>query len=173
MTAKRKKIAVVVGLVLFLSSPAAASVIYQWTENGVLHFTDNVNLVPDAARKSPSFNVRRDFDTSASNVPEVRQAAAEPPVEPQAARFAEPMPVLSEPIMTVYAPQEVTIVVVNSDQQHIKTHPCKFGARCAPVFRPDFNNRQYIHPDVFNGGSRQYIQPRLFNATPRPSIGRR
>jgi Domain of unknown function (DUF4124) len=174
MTAKRKTIALTVTLALFISSPAAASVIYQWTApDGVLHFTDNSNLVPEWARKSPSFIVRNDLETTAPDLPQLRQMSAEPPVRPEVARVAEPMPVTSEPITTIYAPQDVTIIVVNSDKRHFKKDPCKFGAPCAPVFRPDFNNRQYIHPSVFNGGSRQYIHPSVFNATPRRHSGRR
>jgi hypothetical protein len=172
VSANRKSIAMAVCLTVLLSSRAAAGVIYQWTENGVVHFTDSLSLVPDAARKSSSFIVRKDLDTSGFYVTQVQQVSSEALVEPEAARVAEPMQAPSEPIMTVYAPQEVTIVVVNSDSRHLRKDPCKFG-HCAPAFRPDFNSRQYIHPSVFNGGSQQYIQPRLFNPTPRHHIPRR
>jgi hypothetical protein len=172
MTAKRKRIGLAVVLALLISSNAATNEIYQWTDvNGVLHFTDTLTAVPQAARNSASFIVRRDF--TINKIPEVTQMSVEPLVQPEMARPAEPASLPSQPLATVYAPQEVTIVVVNSSIGRPKHDPCKFGAHCRPVFRPDFNNRQYIHPSVFNGGSRQYVHPSVFNAGSQQHIRRR
>jgi hypothetical protein len=29
-----------------------------------------------------------------------------------------------------------------------------------PVFQPSFDDRRFIHPSVFDGGSRQFIHPK-------------
>jgi len=172
MITKRKKLLLAMGLALFISSSARAAVIYQWTENGVLHFTDSLSLVPEPVRRSSSLTVREMSDSSSATRPQVATPAVEPP-QPGTGPFAEAIPVAFEPLVTVYAPEETTIVVVNSDVRQPIKHPCKLTPHCKPIFRPDFNNRQYIHPSVFNGGSRQYIHPSRFNAGPRPPVGRR
>jgi hypothetical protein len=172
MKAKRKVTGLAVGLALLISSNAATNEIYQWTDiNNVIHFTDNLSAIPEAARNSSSFVVRRDLPRT-PNTPEVRQMPAEPLIQAEATRIPEPIALPSE-ITAVYAPQDVTIVVVDWAIPPPRHAPCKFGAHCRPVFRPDFNNRQYIHPSVFNGGSRQYVHPSVFNGSSRQHSRRR
>jgi hypothetical protein len=157
MTVMTKRLGQAFGLALILGSPAAANEIYQWTDvKGVIHFADSLNWVPETARNSSSFVVRKDLDNT-SKITELPHRTPEPIVNPEAAPLLEPMPNRTDPTSVVYASQEVTIVVVNSATRHFKRRPC---SHCKPVFRPDFNNRQYIHPSVFNGGSRQYVYPR-------------
>jgi Domain of unknown function (DUF4124) len=160
MIATVKRLGLVIGLTLLLSSPVSAGEIYQWTDiNGIVHFTDNLNWVPELARNSSNLIVRRDLPTNASPAVEVRPISPEPLTTPEPGPTLQPLPYQAEVSPPLYAPQEVTIVVVNNGHRHLRKHPCG-GAHCKPVFRPDFNNRQYIHPSVFSGGSRQYIHPR-------------
>lgn len=160
MSRSLKRLARAIGLALTLSSPASAAEVYQWTDlNGVVNFSDNLDLVPQSARSSSSFVVRQDLVTVASSTVEVSPIAPEPLTKPEAERTAEVMPTPAEVTPVFYAPQELTIVVVNSFR-HPKKHGCGGGGPCKRVFRPDFNDRQYIHPSVFSGGSRQYIHPR-------------
>ena len=73
---------------------------------------------------------------------------------------ANPLDAEREPLATTvvtYAPQEV-IVVVNSNSGQPNLHPCNFGSNCKPAFRPDFTDRRYIHPSVFEGGLRRYVR---------------
>jgi hypothetical protein len=160
MIATVKRLGLVTGLTLLLSSPVPAGEIYQWTDlNGVVHFTDNLNLVPDIARNSSSLIVRRDLSTNASPLVEVKPISPEPLPHPEPGRTLQSMSDQPEVPPVLYAPQEVTIVVVNSGHPHPGKHLC-LHCKPKPIFRPDFNNRQYIHPSVFSGGSRQYIHPR-------------
>jgi hypothetical protein len=72
-----------------------------------------------------------------------------------------PLDAEREPLATTvvtYALQEVNIVVVNSNLQQPNLHPCAFGGHCKPAFRPDFTDRRYIHPSVFDGSSRCYAR---------------
>jgi len=68
---------------------------------------------------------------------------------------ADPKPIATT--VVTYAPQEV-IVVVNSNSPQPNVHPCNFGNHCKPASRPDFTDRRYIHPSVFDGGSRRSIR---------------
>lgn len=157
MTVMTKRLGQAFGLALLFGSPATANEIYQWTDvKGVIHFADSLNWVPAAARYSSSFIVRKDL-AATEKITELEHRIAEPIVNPATEPLPEPAPNRAEPTAVIYAPQEVTIVVVNSDTRHFKRDPC---SHCKPVFRPDFNNRQYIHPSVFNGGSRQYVYPK-------------
>ncbi|MGH7824043.1 MAG: DUF4124 domain-containing protein [Candidatus Binatia bacterium] len=155
-----KRLALAVTLTLLTSSPSLADEVYQWTDvNGVVHFTDSLDSVPKSARKSSSFVARKfmNYQTTAPNITEVVQSS---PAGRDTEQTLEPLPAQPEPVPVVYAPQEVMIVVVNSGNRQPKRHSGKADAHRKPAFRPDFNNRQYIHPSVFNGGSRQYIHPR-------------
>jgi hypothetical protein len=139
-------------------SPAWATDLYQWIDSrGIIHFTDNLNNVPAKVRASSDLTVRPNFLTPSEPAPAppllpvpTAESRAEPPAE-----NASPSTALQETIH--YAPHETTIIVVNSHRAS-RLHRC-VGNRCAPAFRPDFNDRRYIHPSVFDGGSRQYIQP--------------
>ena len=143
-------------LAFSLTSTARAAVIYQWIdERGIVHFTDNSERVPASARRSPSFAVR-EFAETPKNVAGLEAAPEPPPLD--LAPLLEPPALPAEPAPFIYAPQEVIIVVSSPSRRHFHKPPCK--VHCGPSFRPDFNNRRYIHPSVFNGGSRQYIQPR-------------
>jgi hypothetical protein len=142
-------------LALLLNSPAAANEIYQWTDtNGVIHFADRLNWVPATVRNSSSFIVRKDLAVS-EKITELNHTTPESLVNPAVEPLLEAAPNRAEPATVIYAPQEVTIVVVNSETRHFKQPSC---SHCKPVFRPDFNNRQYIHPSAFDGGPRQPIR---------------
>ncbi|HWO43740.1 MAG TPA: DUF4124 domain-containing protein [Candidatus Eisenbacteria bacterium] len=142
-------------LAFALISQARAAEIYQWIdESGIIHFTDDPERIPASAPQLPSFAVREFAETPKDTG---REAAPQPP-PPGQPSLLEPPPAPAEPAPFIYyAPQEVTIVVSNSSRRRFHKPPCK--VHCGPSFRPDFNDRRYIHPSVFNGGSRQYIQP--------------
>lgn len=155
---------------VFLLSPALSHAqVFQWTDaRGVIHWTDNLASVPESVRASPGLIIRQDIAAKAisseiSSQPE--NASLEPPLQPklpEAAIQPEPEQKTVAPPVIHYSPQNITIVVVNSVVQHPRKHPCPGPARCQPqVFRPNFEDRRYIHPSVFDGGSRQYIHPGL------------
>jgi hypothetical protein len=145
---------------LVLAAPVFATDLYQWTDaRGVIHFTDHLNNVPAAVRASGSFTVRQNFlkpSEAGPPAPVPALPSLEIPAQPASERV---LPNNVEHVTTVHhQPQEITIIVVTS-QPVRRANRC-IGDRCAPAFRPDFNDRRYIHPSVFdNGGSRQYIQP--------------
>ena len=141
---------------LFFHSPLGAQ-LFQWTDNrGVIHFTDNLHSVPASLRASPLLIIREDIDIRGVNSSEPVWA----PDVPEVVSSPEPEPPKVAPPVIHYSPQDIAIVVVNSIVHHPRRHPCPGPARCQPqVFRPNFDDRRYIHPSVFNGGSRQYIHP--------------
>lgn len=147
----------------FLLSPAILHAqVFQWTDaRGVIHFADNLHSVPAPLRASPLLIIREDIDirgvhsSEAVWSPDVPEVVSSP--EPEAPKVAPPV--------IHYSPQDITIVVINSVVQHPRKHPCPGPARCQPqVFRPNFEDRRFIHPSVFDGGSRQFIHPGFFQS---------
>jgi hypothetical protein len=154
---------------LLMETTGASAQIFQWTDvKGILHFTNNPHWIPESIRNSAAVIVRKDLDVK-------NQSPPEPPAPlvasgtPSAIHQSEDGTHQIGTALETYAPQEVNIVVVGSfDSQRPHTHPCKFGGNCKPAFRPNFADRQYIHPSVFDGGSRQYIHPG-FESLPKPT----
>ena len=149
------------GYFLLIHSVALGADLFQWTDaNGVIHFTDNSFAVPESVRRSANLIVRPDF-LSPSAPSGGGQGLLEqlPAAKPE---VSQPSPLLASepgpPTFVTYAPQEVTIVVVNSSVQQPGTKSC-VGDNCKRGFRPDFNHRWHVHPRVFAGGSRQFIRP--------------
>lgn len=148
---------------LATTAPVFGADLYQWTDGrGVVHFSDNPQAVPKKIRDSAEVKVRKDFFSAA---PEFFTAPKKPLEVPLSASKAD-APGAQEPAATapapgIDAPPVTTVVVINNaGHQHrlARHHPCR-GEPCAPAFRPDFNQRQYIHPSAFSGGARQYIRP--------------
>ncbi|MGH7830539.1 MAG: hypothetical protein ACREP8_10225, partial [Candidatus Binatia bacterium] len=126
--------------------------------------------VPEYLRGSPQLVVRQDVEITA-RFSEASAQAEEPlseekppemtsPPEPEAGKSIQPI--------IHYNPQSVQIVVVNSIVRRHKEKRCFLPEGCAPAFRPDFNDRRFIHPSAFDpGGSRQFIHPGSFRSPRR------
>ena len=149
------KIMALAGLSLLIESSIASAQIFQWTDvKGIIHFTDNPYSIPESIRNSSALIVRKDMDTN-SHSSSVTSFEPLPAVEISSATNP------SDPIATTvvtYAPQEVIVVVNSNLGPQPNNHPCKFGSNCKPALRPDFTDRRYIHPSVFDGGSHRYIR---------------
>ena len=151
------KIMALAGLSLLMGTSIANAQIFQWTDvKGVIHFTDNPHSIPESIRNSSALIVRKDMDTKSRSsvatfdpLPAAEISSATNPLD------ADPKPIATT--VVTYAPQEV-IVVVNSNSGQPNLHPCNFGNHCKPAFRPDFTDRRYIHPSMFDGGSRRYVR---------------
>ena len=171
------KIVALAGLSLLMESSIASAQIFQWTDvKGIIHFTDNPYSIPESIRNSSALIVRHDLDVK-SQAPKVTPV---PLATPSALNQPEEETYQIGTAVATYAPQEVNevnmVVVETSDSRRPATPPCKFGSNCKPAFRANFDNRQYIHPSVFDGGSRQYIHtgsPSFPKPTRKHSIGRR
>jgi Domain of unknown function (DUF4124) len=149
-------------LCLVMDSPTLAADLYQWADSkGVIHFTDSLNNVPAAVRDSNGLAVRRNFMIDSEPANAAMPPSSLNPVEIQPVPTSESEAPSSDPQRPVinYAPQNTVIIVVNSSPHRPNRKLCGGATHCFPVFRPDFNDRRYIHPSVFNGGSRQYIHP--------------
>jgi hypothetical protein len=145
------KLTILAGLSPLIQSSLASAQILQWTDSkGVIHFTDNPYLISESIRSLPTFTVRRDLDTK--NNPSAEISAPLPALADSiATNRLDTGPNQTETSVETYAPQEVNIVVSNSNLQQANARPCKF-INCKPVFRPNFDDRHYIHPSVFDGG---------------------
>ena len=145
------------GLFLLVETSIASGQVFQWTDiKGIIHFTDNPYSIPESIRNSSALIVRKDMVSNSHS--SVTAFAPLPAMEVSGA--TNPLDAEREPLATTvvtYAPQEV-IVVVNSNSGQPNLHPCNFGSNCKPAFRPDFTDRRYIHPSVFDGGSRRYVR---------------
>lgn len=148
----------IVVLTLVLGSDVRGE-FFQWTDaRGVIHFTDNIYSVPEPIRRSPDLIVRTDFEASSDTA-----AAEESVADESRSQVAEPGKNAEEeaaaptPVVVSYEPQPVTIIVVNSRVSVPKKKHCP---GCKPAIRPDFQNRRYVHPSVFDGGSQQFVHPR-------------
>jgi hypothetical protein len=151
----------VLAFCLVTDSPTLAADLYQWIDSkDVIHFTDSLNNVPAAVRASTGLAVRRNFMIDSEPANTALPPSSLNPVEIQAvppAESEEPPSAPQSPVIN-YAPQETTIIVVNSSRHRANRNICGGTIRCSPTIRPDGNDRRYIHPRVFNGGSRQNIR---------------
>jgi hypothetical protein len=148
---------------LLMRSSVAGADLFQWTDpSGVIHFTDNPYALPESVRNSAMLVVRKDFLISSGSGPETTPTVESIPLtgKPEAKKDPELDSKLPGVTAVTTSPQEITVLIVNSNVRRTKIKPCGSSHNCKPGFRPDFNNRQYIHPSVFSGGSRQYIHPR-------------
>lgn len=146
--------------------------VYQWVDGrGVIHFTDNLHSVPGPVRGSPGLIIREDIDSSGSGeiflIPD-ENVVFEPVGQPQDREaVAPPEPEKAAPPTNIFYSPQQTIVVINSTVIHPRKRACRTPGGCQGAFRPNFNDRRYIHPSVFDGGSRQYIRPESARPTPR------
>lgn len=152
---------------LFSPLPSSAEV-YQWVDaRGVIHLTDNLDSLPDSMRGSSGLIVRRDLDrpgTSPVTFDQAENVPVEPPAPPTVPELDRPPEGGEKPApppVVYYNPQYTNIVVVNPVVLHPKKHHCPKLMGCQGTFRPNFEDRRYIHPSVFNGGSRQYVRPEV------------
>ena len=143
------------GWFLLMHSFLLAADLFQWTdENGVIHFTDSFYAVPDSVRRSENLIVRANFLSAAPSDSHQSISGPVPPAQPKVPRDFQPTAEPPGPAVVTYPPQEVTIIVVNSNTKPSNHRVCGARHNCEPAFRADFNNRQYIHPSVFAGESR-------------------
>lgn len=157
-------------LVLASFQTAEAGDIFQWVDSReVVHFTDDYSRIPASVRKMPDRIIRHTFAESEQEAAPVKKtptventdydrAHKKDPYAPNETSFNE---VAEDPIST----GNVTVIVVNNSSQN---KPCR-GHGCSARFQPHFNDRRYIHPDVFNGGTRQYIHPDAFQQRRMPA----
>ena len=151
---------------LLLQPRGVTAEIFQWTDaKGTLHFTDNPHWIPESIKNSPALIVRKDLEVKPSS-PGIEPGTAPAVVAASASAGAESeihqtRTEASSPVERVNETNNNNSVVVfgNFQPRRHNPHPCSFGTNCQPVFRPNFADRQYIHPSVFDGGSRQYIHP--------------
>jgi hypothetical protein len=151
------KIMALTGLSLLMETSIASAQIFQWTDvKGVIHFTDNSYSIPESIRNSSALIVRKDMDTKKHSSVTIFDPVRAPEIPSATSPFdADPKPIATT--VVTYVPQEV-IVVVNPNSGQPSVHLCNFGSNCKPAFRPDFTDRRYIHPSVFEGGSRRYVR---------------
>ena len=153
------------GIFLLLPAAPVNAELFQWTDSrGVIHFTDNFYSVPEYLRGSPQLVVRQDVEITArfSEAPAQAEQPLSEEKRPEVGSPSEPEPSkIPQPIIH-YNPQSIQIVVVHSIVRRPKEKRCLFPEGCVPAFRPNFNDRRYIHPSVFNGGPQQHLQPQLF-----------
>jgi len=154
-------------LALTLTAPALLKAqVFQWTDpRGVIHFTDNASSIPESIKGSTRLIVRTDMrptNESIETTPAAVESFEEPTVQAEPAP-SEPQPAKTPAPIIHYNPQHFTIVVVNTVVvRKPKKSECLGPRRCLPVFQPSFDDRRFIHPSVFDGGSRQFIQPGSF-----------
>lgn len=142
-------------ILLWLSATPVRAEVFQWTDDrGIIHFTDNLHLVPEGLRSSPQLIIRQSLPEPTWQEPIWEEKRPEAEIAGDEEPIKLPQPVVH------YSPQQTTVVVVNSIVHHPRRHPCPGPRRCESTFRPNFEDRRYIHPSVFDGGSRQYIQPK-------------
>lgn len=166
---KSRKLELILWMFLLLFPTHSSGEVFQWTDpRGTIHLTDNPQSIPDSLRGSPSLIIRHDFEVkgAASGFLEQPSVVNDQPTPPQPDAASLPDPPqekVASPNTQDYSQHIniVNIVVVNSVVHQIRKHPCPTSENCQGVFRPNFDDRQYIHPSVFNGGSRQFIQPDL------------
>lgn len=162
-----KRLAPFLCLFFWIPPVFSSGEVYQWRDpRGVIHFTDNFYSVPEALKDSPRLIIREDLEVKGrfSEVSTPTQIARQKPIlkpeAPSAVKLPEPEPVKAvPPIIDDSQHFTTTVVVVNSIVGRPKRKRCLIRAGCKPFFQPNFNDRRYIHPSVFSGGSRQYIHP--------------
>jgi len=151
---------VLLSLLLIPVAPAGGEVL-QWTDSrGVIYFTDNPRAVPEFIRNSSQLIVRSDLTSVEFSEAPVEPVTIEPALEPAPPDSPKAEPPQAPPTIVQINPQTFHIIVVNSFVSPVRRRPPPRG-----VFRPNFDDRRFIHPSVFDGGSRQFIEPQLF---PKP-----
>lgn len=168
---KTQMLGTLLGTVFLLSPALSHAEVFQWTDaRGVIHWTDNLHSVPDSLRGSPGLIIRQDLDVKRASWEIFDQAeyrnteAISPPKTAEIHRPTEPEQKTAAPPTIQYSPQFTNVVVINSTVLHPKKHRCPSSQGCQGTFRPNFDDRRYIHPSVFDGGSRQFIQPGFFQS---------
>lgn len=143
-------------ILLWLSATPIRAEVFQWTDDrGIIHFTDNLHLVPEGLRNSPQLIIRQSLPEPTWQEPIWEEKRPEAEISGDEEPIKLPQPVVH------YSPQQTTVVVVNTAVvRRPREKRCLIPEGCKPVFQPNFNDRRYIHPSVFDGGSRQYIQPK-------------
>ncbi len=169
-TVKTHKLELILWMFLLFFPTHSSGEVFQWTDaRGTIHLTDNPQSIPDSLRGSPSLIIRHDLEVKGSVSGSLDQPSTvndQPaPPEPDAASPPDPPQKKAAPPNVQDYSQHITIVVINSVVHQIRKHPCLNPAGCQGVFRPNFDDRRFIHPSVFNGGSRQFVQPELFPST--------
>ncbi|MGH7848095.1 MAG: DUF4124 domain-containing protein [Candidatus Binatia bacterium] len=164
------------GLVLATLQCATAAEVFQWVDSrGVTHFTDDYSRIPASVRAIPDVIVRHSFVEMRQQDPAAAAPVAKEPTiaiekfdsERRAEELAEQKERYADHASAESRISEnVAIIVVNSSPQR---KPCH-GHACSGRFQPNFNDRRYIHPDVFNGGTRQYIHPNAFTGSSRRHV---
>lgn len=164
---KIMKLGFILCWMLLFSSPAPLMAqLFQWTDaRGTIHLTDNLHSVPESLRGARSLIIRNDFNIKggALELPRAPETDRQEPVtEPKSPDVAGPPEAAQKTAAPNihYNPQPITIVVVNSTVNHTRKHRCPVPEGCQGLLRPNFDDRRYIHPSVFDGGSRQFIQPK-------------
>jgi hypothetical protein len=143
--------------------------VYQWFDSmGGIHFTDDYYATPVALRDTPNLIVRTDLgkeqavDSNSGASPITRRNVDR---EDRWANNAENYEANSRYVdanSESFEPPQNVIVVVNDS---LPTKPCRHS--CAGRFKPDFNDRQYIHPSVFNSSPHHSVRSRLFRSRQR------
>ena len=161
------------GFVLLILWPSfVGAEIYQWTDpRGVIHFTDDSSSIPESLRNSPKLIIRHETPTRGrfSEIPPAPESPVSeviPPSQPpevssrelELGEFSPPVIYDSPSPVVYYVPQDVQIVVVNPVVGHLHGKFCPTPGGCGRIFRPNFNDRRFVHPSVFNGGSRQFVR---------------
>src|SRR5215475_13751592 len=140
--------------VIATASPAHAAEVYQWFDStGGIHFTDDYYATPVALRGTPDLIVRNDLRSEKRFV-NAKTVSATPIQERWAAttdNYEQSSGYADLNSDNFAAPQNIIVVVNDS----LPLKPCLHG--CRARFKQDFNDRQYIHPSVFNAPARQYI----------------
>lgn len=151
-------------LFLLIFAPSAAGELFQWTDlQGTIHFTDNFLSVPESARRSSDFMIRRDWGT--------RELTAQSTSEPLSTEPAPNLPrpetrrppeAKSDPItqLTYYHPQNITIVQITKIVH-------KKNPNLPAAVTRSFDDRRFIHPSVFSGSPQPYIHPEVLSSRRR------
>jgi len=172
---KSKGLGFFLWLFLLNSAPPVGAELFQWSDaRGGIHFTDNPQSVPESLWGSPDLIIRREVDLAGS-FSEIyapadifREEPVSLPREPERIRPQEPEPAGAAQPIIHYNTQHINIVVINNHIVRAPKHiPCAVPEGCKPVLKPNFNDRRFIHPSVFDGGSRQFIHPESLKSARR------
>ena len=166
---KTSKLVAIAWMVFFLPAPGLGSEVFQWIDSsGVIHFTDDYYATPVGLRDTPKLIVRADLgkerpvdsNTTGSTAIQTNVVREKPQDRwGNNSENYEPSSRYVDASSDSFEPPQNVIVVVNDS---LPTKPCRHS--CTGRFKPDFNDRQYIHPSVFNAASRRYIQRALFRS---------
>jgi hypothetical protein len=150
--------AIIFGLSWFLLTEpiVLAGDLFQWTDaTGVLHFTDDVTVIPEVFRQSSHFTVRKNFFSPAP-ASAVKPWITDPlpPAKPQLTETFNGF--TNEPAETFVtdSPEEPTIIVVNSITQGPAKKFCHDSSSCKPGSRRNFTHSRPIHRPIVHGNYR-------------------